>query len=129
MATLPTDGASIGDLLRSLIGDIQHLLRTELKLFQAEVRSNIGGLKTGVMLLGIGVTLMLASLITLFAAFVGWLIPVVGHGWAELIVSVVSAVLGIILLGVGQKKLSGSGLTPDRTIASLKQDAETLKGN
>lgn len=129
MATLPTDGASIGDLLRSLIGDIQHLLRTELKLFQAEVRSNIGGLKTGAMLLGIGVTLMLASLITLFAAFVGWLIPVVGHGWAELIVSVVSAVLGIILLGVGQKKLSGSGLTPDRTIASLKQDAETLKGN
>ena len=129
MATLPTDGASIGDLLRSLIGDIQHLLRTELKLFQAEVRSNIGGLKTCAMLLGIGVTLMLASLITLFAAFVGGLIPVVGHGWAELIVSVVSAVLGIILLGVGQKKLSGSGLTPDRTIASLKQDAETLKGN
>lgn len=129
MATLPTDGASIGDLLRSLIGDIQHLLRTELRLFQSEVRSNIAGLKTGVILLAAGGTLMLAALITLFAAFVGWLIPVVGHGWAELIVSAVSAIIGIILLGTGQKKLSTSGLSPDRSIASLKQDAETLKGN
>ncbi|WP_185965091.1 phage holin family protein [Glacieibacterium frigidum] len=129
MATQPTDGASIGDLLRSLIGDIQHLLRTELRLFQTEVRSNIAGLKTGMILLAAGGTLMLASLITLFAAFVGWLIPVVGHGWAELIVSVASAVIGFILLGTGSKKLGAAGLTPDRTIASLKQDAETLKGN
>ena len=128
MATLPTDGTSIGDLLRSLIGDIQHLLRTELRLFRAEVRSNLGGLKSGATMLAIGGTLMLASLITLFAAFVGWLIPVVGHGWAELIVSVASAVIGVVLLGLGSKKLGASGLTPDRTIASLKQDAETLKG-
>jgi len=129
MATQPTDGASIGDLLRSLIGDIQYLLRTELRLFQSEVRSNIGGLKTGMILLALGGTLMLASLITLFAAFVGWLIPVVGNGWAELIVAVVSAVIGIVLLGSGQKKLSAGGIAPARTIASLKQDAETLKGN
>lgn len=129
MATQPTDGASIGDLLRSLIGDIQHLLRTELRLFQAEIRGNVGGLKTGIILLAAGGTLMLAAIITLFAAFVGWLIPVVGHGWAELIVAVVSAIIGIILLGTGQKKLGGAGLSPDRSIASLKQDAETLKGN
>lgn len=129
MATQPTDGASIGDLLRSLIGDIQHLLRTELRLFQAEIRGNVGGLKTGIILLAAGGTLMLAAIITLFAAFVGWLIPVVGHGWAELIVAVVSAIIGIILLGTGQKKLGATGLSPDRSIASLKQDAETLKGN
>ncbi len=129
MATLPEREQSIGDLLRQLVDDVQRLFRTELRLFRAEVRSNIAGLKGGVILLGVGATLMLGSTITLFAAFVGWLIPVVGHGWAELIVSVASAVLGLIAFAVASKKLSAVNLSPDRTIASVRQDAETLKGN
>ena len=129
MATQPERDQSIGDLLRQLIQDVQHLFRTELKLFQAEVRGNIAGLKVGAILIGLGATLMLASLITLFAAFVGWLIPVVGHGWAELIVAVVSAVIGIAALGIGSKRLGAASLTPDKTIASVKQDAQALKGN
>lgn len=129
MATLPERDQSIGDLLRQLIEDVQHLFRTELRLFQTEVRSNIAGLKGGAILIGLGATLLLAALITLFAAFVGWLIPVVGHGWAELIVAVVSAVIGFIALAAGSKKLSASSLSPDKTIASVKQDARALKGN
>ena len=131
MATLPDRNRepSIGDLLRQLIDDVQHLFRTELRLFQSEVRGNIASLKGGLILIGIGATLMLASLITLFAAFVGWLIPVVGHGWAELIVAVASAVIGIAALGIGARRLSARSLAPERTIASVRQDAQTLKGN
>lgn len=129
MATQPEREQSIGDLLRQLIDDVQHLFRTELRLFQTEVRGNIAGLKGGAILIGIGATLLLAALITLFAAFVGWLIPVVGHGWAELIVAVVSAVIGFGALATGAKKLSASSLSPDKTIASVKQDARALKGN
>jgi len=129
MATQSDQDQSIGALLRQLIDDVQHLFRTELRLFQAEVRGNIAGLKTGAIMIGLGATLMLASLITLFAAFVGWLIPVVGEGWAQLIVAVASAVIGVIALAVGSKKLGAASLAPDRTIASVKQDAKTLKGN
>ena len=129
MATQSDRDPSIGELLRQLIEDVQHLFRTELRLFRSEVRSNIAGLKTGAILIGIGVTLMLAATITLFAAFVGWLIPVVGHGWAELIVAVVSAVIGLVALATGSKKLSAANMTPERTIASVRQDAQTLKGN
>lgn len=129
MATHPEHDHSIGDLLRQLIDDVQRLFATELRLFRAEIRSNIGGLKTGAILIGFGATLMLAATITLFAAFVGWLIPVVGHGWAELIVAVVSALLGLIALGVGSKKLGAANLSPDQTIASVRRDAQTLKGN
>lgn len=129
MATLPEREQSIGDLLRQLIEDVQHLFRTELRLFQTEVKSNIAGLKGGAIMIGVGATLLLAAVITLFAAFVGWLIPVVGHGWAELIVAVVSAVIGFIALSVGSKKLSAAQLTPDKTISSVKQDAQALKGN
>lgn len=129
MASLPERDNSIGDLLRQLIDDIQHLFATELRLFQAEVRSNLAGLKVGAALIGIGVTLMLGATVTMFAAFVGWLIPVVGHGWAELIVAVASAVLGLIALAVGSKRLGAASLAPDQTIASVRRDAQTLKGN
>ena len=129
MATLPEHDPSIGALLRQLIDDVQHLFATELRLFRAELRSNISGLKAGAILIGIGATLLLAATITLFAAFVGWLIPVVGHGWAELIVAVASAVLGVVALGVGSRRLGAASLAPDRTIASVKRDAQTLKGN
>ncbi len=129
MAIQPEHEPSIGALFRQLIDDVQHLFATELRLFRAEVRSNIGGLKVGAMLIGVGATLMLGATVTMFAAFVGWLIPVVGHGWAELIVAVASAVLGMIALAVGAKRLGGSHLAPDRTIASVKRDAQTLKGN
>lgn len=129
MSTNPSDGSSIGDLLRQLIEDVQHLFKTELRSFQTEVRSNVAAMGGGAAMIAVGGVFFLASLITLFAAFVGWLIPVVGSGWAELIVSVASAVVGVILLGVGRKRLSASSLAPDRTLASLKQDAQVLKGN
>lgn len=129
MATTPPDGPSIGDLLRQLIDDVQHLFKTELRSFQSEVRGNIAGMSGGAAMIAVGGVFMLAALITLFAAFVGWLTPVVGPGWAALIVAVVSAVLGLILLSVGRKRLSGAGLAPGRTLESLRQDAETLKGN
>ncbi len=129
MTTEPDRSPSIGDLLRHLIDDVQHLFATELRLFRAEIRGNISGLKAGAILIGIGATLMLGATVTMFAAFVGWLIPVVGHGWAELIVALASAVLGIIALAVGSKRLSVVGIAPGRTIASVKRDAQTLKGN
>ncbi len=129
MATQPERDPSIGTLLRQLIDDVQHLFATELRLFRSEIASNIAGLKGGAILIGVGATLMLGSTVTLFAAFVGWLIPVVGHGWAELIVSVASAVLGIAALGLGAKRLSATSLSPDKTIASVRRDAQTLKGN
>lgn len=129
MSTNLNDGNSIGDLLRQLVGDVQHLFKTELRSFQSEVRTNLVGLTGGAAMIAVGGVFFLASLITLFAAFVGWLVPVVGSGWAELIVSIASAVVGVILLGVGRKRLSASSLAPDRTLASLKQDAQILKGN
>jgi len=129
MATQPERDPSIGTLLRQLIDDVQHLFATELRLFKSEIASNIAGLKGGAILIGVGVTLMLGSTVTLFAAFIGWLTPVVGPGWAALIVSLASAVLGIAALGLGAKRLSAVSLSPDKTIASVRRDAQTLKGN
>jgi hypothetical protein len=129
MATQPDTGPSIGDLLRTLIEDVGLLFRTELRLAQAEVRSNLAGLKTGAAAIAAGGMLLLAALFVLLGAFVGFLEPHVGAGWAAVIVAAATGVVGLILLSVGSGKLKVASLSPDRTIASVKQDVETLKGN
>jgi hypothetical protein len=129
MATLPDNSSSIGELLRQLVEDVGHLFRTELRLAQAEVRSNVAGLKGGIVAIAAGGVFLLVSLFTLVGAFVGWLTPYVGAGWAAFIVAVVLAVAGLIAISVGSNKLKVTNLAPQRTVASIKQDAETLKGN
>ena len=129
MATLPENNSSIGELLRQLVEDVGHLFRTELRLAQAEVRSNISGLKGGITAIAVGGVFLLVAMFTLVGAFVGWLTPYVGAGWAAFIVAVVLAVAGMIAISVGSNKLKVTNLAPQRTVASIKQDAQALKGN
>ncbi len=130
MATNPETGNSIGDLLRQLIEDVGHLFRTELRLAASEFKGNLGAMAGGAGAIAFGGMLMLVALFTLVGAFVGWLTPVVGSaGLAAFIVAVAVAVVGGILIAVGTSKLKVSSLAPDRTVASLRRDAETLKGN
>lgn len=132
MATLPTetsDTPSIGELLRRLVEDTQHLFRTEIRLAKSELRSNIASAAKGGMAAGAGFILLLGAVFTLLGAAVGFLTPLVGAGWAALIVGVVTLVTGGLLVMSGIKKMSASSLAPERTVASLKQDADALKGN
>ena len=120
--------ASVGDMVRSLIADIGHLFRTELRLAKSEVRDNLTAAKGGAIAIAAGGVLLLGAVFTFLGACVGFLTPLVGPGWAGLIVTVVTAVVGIALVMTGSKKIGASSVTPDRTLASLKQDAVTLEG-
>ena len=132
MATLPTetnDNPSIGELLRRLVEDTQHLFRTEIRLAKSELRSNIASAAKGGIAAGAGLVLLLGAVFTLLGAAVGFLTPLVGAGWAALIVGVVTLIIGGLLVMSGIKKMTASSLAPERTVASLKQDADALKGN
>ena len=125
----PVETPSIGDLLRSLVDDTQHLFRTEIKLAKSEIKSNVAAAARGAVGIAIGVVLLLGAFFTLLGALVAFLAPLVGTGWAALIVAVVVGGIGGLLVTSGLRKLSASSLVPDRTIASVKQDANALKGH
>lgn len=130
MATNPDTGSSIGDLLKQLIEDVGHLFRTELRMATAEVKGNVTAMLGGVGAVAAGGMFLLVALFTLVGALVGWLTPIVGSAaLAALIVGVGLIVVGGILIATGLNRLKVSSLAPDRTIASLRQDAQTLKGN
>jgi uncharacterized membrane protein YqjE len=120
---------SIGDLIRSLLQDMGQLVRTEIKLAQAEISQNATRARTPLMFIAFGLILMLGAFLTLLGALVGWLADAVGAGWAAFIVAVVVGGAGVALILSGRNKLSQIELAPTRTVASVKQDAQALKGH
>ena len=123
------DENSIADLLRQLVQDGNHLVRTEIRLAKAEVCDNLASAAKGGVGIGIGAVLLLGAVFTLLGAAVAFLTPLVGAGWAAVIVGVAALVIGGGLIAGGVKKLSASSMVPDRTVQSVKQDAEVIRGS
>ena len=124
-----TPEPTIGELIRSLLQDMGQLIRTEIKLAQAEVGQNVSRAKAPVAMMAVGGLLLFGAFLTLLGALVGWLADAVGPGWAAFIVAVVVGGAGVALMLSAKNKLSNVALTPTRTVASVKQDAQALKGN
>ena len=75
-----------------------------------------------------GVVLALAALMVLLQALViGISEAGVPPGWASLIVGVVVAIIAYVLIHKGTSDLKASNLAPDRTMGSLKRDAQVVK--
>jgi uncharacterized membrane protein YqjE len=120
---------TLGALVHDLTTQVPELIRSEIRLAQAEVaekgkRAGIGiGMFSGAGLLaffGLG-TVIAAAVLALSLAMDGWL--------AALIVAVVLfAVAGVLAL-MGKKKVQEAGPpVPERAVAGVKEDIATVKG-
>lgn len=118
---------SLGDLLGELSGDLSKLMRQELELAKAEFRQEAvkAGKATG-MLAAAGfagyLTTVLLSLALVFA--LGAVMPL---GWAALIVAALWGVTGLVLYTTGRARLRTVNPKPERTVETLKEDAEWAK--
>ena len=124
---MDTTGESLGDLLNELTGDLSKLMRQELELAKAELREEASkaGKATG-MLAAAGfagyLTTVLLSFALVFA--LGAVMPL---GWAALIVAALWGIAGAVLYTSGRAKLRTVNPKPERTVATLKEDAEWAK--
>jgi hypothetical protein len=122
-----TAGESLGDLVSELTGDLSKLMRQELELAKAEIRQEAtkAGKATG-MLAAAGfagyLTTVLLSLALVFA--LGAVMPL---GWAALIVAVLWGIAGAVLYSTGRARLRTVNPKPERTVETLKEDAEWAK--
>jgi len=120
-------GESLGDLVSELTGDLSKLMRQELELAKAEIRQEAtkAGKATG-MLAAAGfagyLTTVLLSLALVFA--LGAIMPL---GWAALIVAALWGIAGAVLYTSGRAKLRTVNPKPERTVETLKEDAEWAK--
>jgi tetrahydromethanopterin S-methyltransferase subunit C len=119
--------------LFGLVGDVpklvKGLVKGEIDLLKAEMlaKAKIFGLAAG-LLVGALVVVLYAIGVLLTAAVMG-LASVMPAWLAALVVAVVMLIIAAILGLIGWKRLKkGLPITPKRTIASVKNDINAVKG-
>ena len=128
-----TDGAAdptLGALVHDLSTQIPELVRSELRLAQAELAEKGKRAGLGAGLLGAaGVTALYGVAVLLAALVLG--LAVVLPAWAAALVValVLLAAAGVLALrGKGQVE-QATPAAPERAIAGIKEDVETVKGH
>jgi Putative Actinobacterial Holin-X, holin superfamily III len=120
--------SSVGDLLGNVTRDLSTLMRQELALAQAEVKQEVSKTAKGAAAVsGAGVAGYFVLLFLSIALWAG-LSNVMDAGWAGLVVAVLWAVIGGILFAVGRSKLRQVHPKPERTVDTLSNVPEALKG-
>jgi hypothetical protein len=120
--------ASVGELLSDVSRDLSTLMRQEVELAKAEIKTEVTKVGKGAgMLGGAGFA---GYMVALFLSIALWwaLANVMDQGWAALIVAGIWAVIAAVLFVTGRSKLRTVHPTPERTVETVKQVPDALKG-
>jgi F0F1-type ATP synthase membrane subunit c/vacuolar-type H+-ATPase subunit K len=113
----------VGEALR----ESTDLAQKEFALFRTEVSRNIRTLFFGLAMVVVAAIFAIAAVMLLTDSLVKWLATVLdSEALAALIVGGVLALVAIGLGLYGRHAMSASALMPQRTVRSLKRDAEVL---
>jgi len=122
-----TSDRSLGELIKELTGEFQHLARAEVELAKVEIREEIGDAKDAAVKFGIaGGTAVLAVLMLSFAAAWG-LAEVMPAGVAFLIIGVVYGAVAWWAFVRAREQAKRVDPVPQQTIQTLKEDVQWAK--
>jgi hypothetical protein len=122
------DERSLGQLFGDLSRQLTTLVRQEFALARTEVTTRAGAATRDVALIGAGGAIAYAGLLVLLAAVVLLLVDAGLDPWlAALLVGVAVLAIGGALVWRGRDGLRTTNLAPERTIETLKDDAEWAK--
>ncbi|MEU3552767.1 phage holin family protein [Streptomyces fragilis] len=115
---------SVGELLSVVTGDLQVLFRQEIELAKAEIREEAtkAGKAAG-MYGGAGFAGYMVLLFLSLALLLG-LSNVMDGGWAALIVTALWAVVAAVLYRKGRAEAHTVSPKPERTVETLKENAQ-----
>lgn len=125
-----TADPTLGSLVHDLSTQIPELVRSELRLAQAELAEKGKRAGTGAGLFGAAGVVALYGVAVLLAAVVLALALVLPAWAAALVVAVVLlAVAGVLALRGKKEVAQATPAAPERAIAGIKEDVETVKGH
>ena len=118
---------SVGQLIGDVSRDLSTLMRQELELAKAEIKTEVA--KTGKAAGMFGGAGFAGYMVLLFLSFALWwgLVNVMDAGWAALIVAGVWAVIGAVLFVTGRSEIRSVNPKPERTVETVKQVPSALK--
>ena len=123
-AVPPRADRSMSSLLSALAREASRLFRQEMALARAELADKLGQLGTGAAEMIIGGFIIYGGFLVLLAAAVLGLAQVLSPWLAAVVVGVITIVVGAGVLLKGRRDVGPRTLVPDRTIRTLRDDAE-----
>lgn len=129
MTTTDVREASVGELIGNVTRDLSTLMRQEMELAKAEIKTEVSKAGKGAgMLGGAGFA---GYMVLLFLSLGLWwgLENVMDAGLAAVIVAVVWGVIGAVLFVMGRSQLKRVDPKPERTVETASQIPSALKGN
>jgi uncharacterized membrane protein YqjE len=127
---MQSNDQTIGALVHQLTTQVPELIRSELRLAQAEVTQKGKAAGVGIGIAGVAGILALFGFGTLIATAVLALAEFLDAWLAALVVALVLLVTAAVAGLIGKKKVTEAGPpTPDLAVEGLKEDIATVKGN
>src|SRR3954454_9420616 len=120
---------SVGELIGEVSRDLSTLMRQELELAKAEIKTEVS--KTGKAAGMLGGGGFAGYMVMLFLSIALWwgLENVMDAGWAALIVAAVWGVIGAVLYATGRKTMRTVNPKPERTVETVQEIPGALKPN
>lgn len=118
------EGESIPGLFRKLGADVSTLFRQEVALARSEMTDAVTDVRSGITSIATGGAVTYAGILFLLGGVMLLLTEWMSLMAAAFTVGGVVTVIGLIMLMAGKKKMSAESMKPDRTVDSLKRDAE-----
>jgi hypothetical protein len=118
---------TVPELLGNIVNNIQQIIGSEFTLAKVELQEKVSTASKPATALGAGFLLGFYALGFLLLAAVYALSMVMAAGFAALIVGGVLAIVSVALVTSSMKKLKALRPAPDRTIQTLKEDAQWAK--
>ncbi len=127
------DRRSLVTLFGDLWRETSTLVHDEIELATAEISDKVSQVGTGAAAIAVGGAIVFAGFLVLLGAAVGALYMMMSTEhriWlAPLIVGLVVIVLGFIALAIGRSELKAKNLAPQRTMDSMRDNVDLVKGH
>ncbi len=118
---------NIIDTVRALFSDFTLLVKQEFDLARAEMSEKFEQIQVGVAAIAAGLLIAFVALLVLVQALVVALSNIMPPSIASLLVGIILAVVAFVSVTMGRQSLAARNLTPQRTLNSLRDSAETIK--
>jgi uncharacterized membrane protein YqjE len=120
---MATADRSISSVLHDIVGNVQDIVRSELRLARTELTDELGKARKGAMLLGVGMVMLSFSALFALVAVV-YALSLVMPAWAAAAaVALAVGAIAALCVSTGAKRIKSMRAVP-KTTETLKENAE-----
>jgi len=117
----------IGTVLKDIVGNIQQIIRAEVRLARAETLEQLAKTKRGVLFLASGAAVAFLGLAFALLAGMYVLATRLAPWQAAGVVAVIAAIGGVICVSSGAALLRSVKVVPPRTAATIEENLQWTK--